>query len=267
MDPLNRPLAPFGDEIWTVIDQAAAQVAADLLTARRFLEVEGPYGLGFTSIEAGGDDVSDRSDPTEAVAVLGAALSVPMLWKGFGLSLRRLAAHQQHGQPLDLTAVTEAAEAVARLEERLIYHGDQRTGLAGLLTAPGAAAVKGGDWTRLDQALADVLAAITTLAEGGYAGPYALVAEPKLYTGLYRPYADSELLQIDHIARLCRRGIFKAAITGALIIDPRAARLVVGQDLMAGFASLDGVHCRLFLSESLVLAIDDAGALCRIGGA
>ncbi|MDA8229741.1 MAG: family 1 encapsulin nanocompartment shell protein [Magnetospirillum sp.] len=264
MDPLNRALAPFGDDIWQAIEDTAVEAARAVLTARRFLPVEGPFGLGLTAIEAGSDDIAEVENPAEAVAILGAPLSVPMLWRGFGLSLRRLAAHREHGQPLDLAAVIDAASAMARLEERLIYHGDARAGLAGLLNAQGTLSVAGGDWSRIDQALKDVLAAVTALDDDGHSGPYALAAAPHLYNGLFRRYADSDLLQVDHLGRLCAAGIFKAAIPGAVIIDPRVGRLVVGQDLAAGFASLDGVHCRMFLSESLVLAIDDARAICRI---
>ncbi len=264
MDPLNRGRAPFGAAVWQAVDAAATSASRDLLTARRFLEVDGPFGLGLTAVETGGGDIAERDDAAEAVAIMGAAVSVPMLWKGFGLSLRRLAAHESHGQPLDLTPAVAAAEAISRLEERLIYHGDPRTGLAGLYTAPGAVEMEGGDWARVDRALADVLTAVTTLDEAGYRGPYALAVSPRLYNGLFRRYEDSDLLQVDHLGRLCAGGIHKAAIPGALVVDRRAARLLVGQDLMAGFASLDGVHCRLFLSESIVLEIAEAGALCRI---
>ncbi|HZC00948.1 MAG TPA: encapsulin, partial [Gammaproteobacteria bacterium] len=44
MDDLNRQLAPFGVEIWQRIDEAAVNAARDVLTGRRFLEVDGPYG-------------------------------------------------------------------------------------------------------------------------------------------------------------------------------------------------------------------------------
>lgn len=266
MDPLNRDRAPFGEAVWQAVDAAAAEAAARLLTARRFLAVEGPFGLGLTSVEAGSDDVAERGEAGEAVAILASAIPVPMLWKGFGLGLRRLAAHDAYGLPLDLTPAAEAAEAVARLEERLVYHGDPRAGVAGLLTVPGAIEMKGGDWASVDRALADVLAAVTALDEAGHGGPYALAASPRLYNGLFRRYEHTDLLQVDHLGRLCAGGIFKAAIPGAVVVDGAAARLLVGQDLMAGFASIDGVHCRLFLSESVVVDIAEPGGLCRISG-
>jgi uncharacterized linocin/CFP29 family protein len=264
MSTLDRDRAPFPAELWQAIDAAAVTAARAQLTARRFLDVDGPFGLGLTTIEGGGDR---RHGPEgdEAVAVMGRAVPVPMLWRAFPLSLRRLSAHIEHGQPLDLTPVETAAEAVARLEDRLVYYGDAAAGLLGLLGSPGGREVAGGDWSRVDEALRDVLAAVTALDDAGFRGPYALVAAPALYNGLFRRYADSDLLQVEHLGRLCTLGIFKAPIDGAAVVDARVGRLVVGQDLAAGFAWSDGVQARLYLSESLVLRFDEPGAVCRIG--
>jgi uncharacterized linocin/CFP29 family protein len=265
MDPLNRSQAPFSAELWQQIDAAAVSAARSLLTGRRFLDLDGPFGLGLTTVEVGGNDhVPPMADGEAAFSVMGAALSVPMLWRSFDLSLRRLAAIGRQDQPLDLSAVEDAAEAVARLEERLIYYGDAKNGLAGLLSAEGSLSLRGGDWLRVDEALRDVLAAVTVLDEAGFRGPYALAASPLLYNGLFRRYDNSDLLQVEHLGRLCTGGIFKAAIDGAVVIDPRVGRLVLGQDLQTGFASSDGIHARLFLSESIVLRLDDPSALCRI---
>lgn len=264
MDPTNRAQAPFGDDIWQAIDRAAVAAARDRLTARRFLEVEGPFGLGLTAIELGDDTFCRQPAADEAAQILGRAVSVPMLRKSFSLSLRRLAGHLEAGQPLDLRAAEDAAEAVARREEELIYHGQGDFGLPGLFTAKGHCHHPGGDWTRLDQALGDVLAAVTALDDAGYPGPYALVLEPRLYNGLFRRYEDSDLLQSEHLSRLCTRGIFKAPVAGAAVVDPRAGKIIIGTDLTAGYSSHDGVHVHLYLLESLVLKLDDPRAVCTV---
>jgi uncharacterized linocin/CFP29 family protein len=49
MDYLNRQTAPFDGDLWKLIDEAAVSAAREVLTGRRFLEVEGPYGVGLTS--------------------------------------------------------------------------------------------------------------------------------------------------------------------------------------------------------------------------
>lgn len=261
---LNRGQAPFGAEIWSQIDEAAAEAAKAMLTARRFLEVDSPYGPGLTSIETGNDGFCRTPGPDEAAAVVGRAVSVPMLRKTFELSIRRVAAHAEMGLPLDLSPVEDAAEAVARREEEYLYQGNADFGVPGLLTAEGRCTGSGGDWGDIDTVLNDVLDAVTRLDEGGFRGPYALVLGPALYNGLFRRYPGTELLQIEHLKRVCAKGIFKANIDGAAVIDPRAGDIVVGQDLQAGYIGNDGVHYQMFLAESLVLRLQDAEAVCTL---
>ncbi len=258
---LNRGQAPFGADIWTQIDAAATAAAKAMLTARRFLEVDGPYGPGLTSIEMGNDGFCRTPEEGEAGAVVGRAVSVPMLRKTFDLSIRRVAAHLEKGLPLDLSPVEDAAEAVARREEEYLYQGNRDFGVPGLLTGHGHREVKGGDWSDIDSVLSDVLGAVTRLDDGGFRGPYALILAPALYNGLFRRYPGTELLQIEHLKRVCAKGIFKADIKGAAVVDPRAGDVVVGQDLQAGYIGMDGVHYRMFVAESLVLRLQDPEAV------
>ena len=265
MDYLNRSQAPFGADLWRRIDEAAIEAARDALTGRRFLEVDGPYGVGLTSIEIGNDDYCRDPGPGEAGAVMSRAISVPMLRKSFRLSVRRIASSTDQGQPLNLDPVEDAAEAVAAREEEMIYYGNPDFGLEGLLSARGRHEIEGGDWANIDQALQDVLAAVNRLDESGLRGPYALALSPRLYNSLFRRYDGSDVLQLEHISRVCTVGIFKAPIEGGVLIDPRVGVLVIGQDLRAGYGSHDGIHHHLYLSESLVLRIDDPKAICTIG--
>ena len=166
--------------------------------------------------------------------------------------------------PFDLAPVEEAAEAVAAREEETIYRGQPDFGLEGLLTAKGRSHIDGGDWSDLDQVLADVVAAVTKLDDTGLRGPYALVLAPALYNGLFRRYPGSNLLQLEHLRRLFDRGVHKASIEGGVVVDPRVGPLIVGQDLQAGFIAQDGIHYELYLSESIVLRLDDPEAICTI---
>ena len=264
MDYLNRRMAPFGEDIWKRIDEAAVKAARDVLTGRRFLEVDGPYGVGLTSVEVGHDDYCRQPTPEEAAAVMGRAISLPMLRKDLRLSIRRVAAFQDMGQPLNLTPVEDAAEAVARREEEFIYYGQPDFRLQGLLTAEGRAHHDGGDWGNIDQALEDVLAAVNALDARGFRGPYALALSPPRYNGLFRRYAGTDMLQVEHLRRLCQRGVYKAPIEGGVLVDPRVGKLIIGQDLMAGYIGQDGVHYQLYLSESMVLRLDEPRAICTI---
>jgi uncharacterized linocin/CFP29 family protein len=264
MDYLNRRMAPFGEDVWRRIDEAAVNAARDLLTGRRFLEVDGPYGVGLTSLEVGNDDYCRQPTPEEAGAVMGRAISVPMLRKEFRLSIRRIAATSEMGQPLNLTPAEDAGEAVARREEEFIYYGQADFRLQGLLTAEGRAHHDGGDWGSINQVLEDVLIAVNTLDARNFRGPYALVLAPILFNGLFRLYAGTNMLQVEHLRRLCQRGVYKAAIEGGVLVDPRVGKLIIGQDLMAGYIGQDGVHYQLYVTESVVLRLDEPRAICTI---
>src|SRR5205085_62797 len=50
MDTLNRDQAPFPGDVWQMIDEAAASAARDQLTARRYLDLEGPFAMGLTGL-------------------------------------------------------------------------------------------------------------------------------------------------------------------------------------------------------------------------
>lgn len=264
MEYLHRHTAPFSDDVWQRIDDAAVRAARDLLTGRRFLDVDGPYGVGLTSVEVGNDDYCRQPSPGEAGAVMGRAISVPMLRKDFRLSIRRVAAFRDMGQPLNVMPVEDAAEAVAMREEEFVYYGQKDFGLPGLLTVEGRQHHDGGDWADLDRALNDVLAAVNALDAQGFRGPYALALAHSLYNGLFRRYAGTDMLQLEHLRRLCQHGVYKAPIEGGVLVDPRAGRLVIGQDLMAGYASQDGVHYHLYVSESMVLMLEEPRAVCTI---
>jgi uncharacterized linocin/CFP29 family protein len=264
MDSLNRGQAPFPASIWQAIDDAAAGAARDRLTGRRFLDLEGPFGVGLTAIEVGNDDYCREPGPGEAGAVMGRAIPLPMLRKSFRLSIRRVAAHVDNGQPLDLNPAQQAAEAAADREEELIYRGQPDFGLSGILTIAGRQQVEGGDWSAPDRALQDVLGAATRLDDTGYRGPYALALSPILYNNLFRLYPGSDVLALEHLRRLCTAGIHKAAIEGGVLVDTRVGVLILGQDLQAGYSSQDGVHYHLYVSESIVLRIDEPKASCVI---
>ena len=187
-----------------------------------------------------------------------------MIRKSFQLSIRRVAAHVQNGQPLDLSPAQQAAEAVADREEEMIYRGQPSFGLAGLMTMDGRQQVDGSDWAAPERALQDVLAAATRLDESGYRGPYALALAPARYNDLFRLYPGSDVLALEHLRRLCTAGIYKTAIDGGVLVDTTVGVLILGQDMHTGYSSQDGVHYHLYVSESIVLRIDEPRAICLI---
>jgi uncharacterized linocin/CFP29 family protein len=265
MAETNSLPLPFGAEIFEQIESAAVAAARQILSGRRILDVEGPFGIGLANVEVGDEEVAREPDPGEASAVVSRAIAVPMIYKRFALSRRRIAAFEKMCQPLNLRVVADAAQAVAKLEEEFIYYGQPDFHLHGLLTAAGRNSLPGGDWQNVDQVLEDVIAAVNMLDDKDYRGPYGLALAPSLYNGLFRRYAGTDLLQIEHLKRLCTRGIVKADIEGGVLVSaPDVGAIVLGQDLQVEYIGPDAAHYNLSLNESLVLRIDAPDAICTI---
>lgn len=133
---LNRGAVGIPDALWERLDKAAQEAAADILTARRFLDLEGPFGVGLTSVEIGSESYCRPADKNLAGVVASRAIALPALQQLFELSIRRVEGHLAMGLPLDLNPVQEAAEAVARREDEIVYYGIEELGIAGLMNVP-----------------------------------------------------------------------------------------------------------------------------------
>ena len=119
------PSQTFSPDMMSQIEEAAVSAARDILSGRRIIDVEGPYGLGLTTVEVGNDDLCRQAGPDEASAVLSHAVSLPMIYRRFSISKRRIAAFEEMGQPLNLKMVEDAAQAVAMREEEFIYRASR----------------------------------------------------------------------------------------------------------------------------------------------
>ncbi|MEK8089994.1 family 1 encapsulin nanocompartment shell protein [Thermithiobacillus plumbiphilus] len=255
----------FDDSIASRMETVIAAAAREVLTARRILPVEGPFGEGFTALEVGNDDLRHHDNDHDAITVVSRSLSVPLIFRRFALGRRQVAAHLEQGMPLDLTPVRQATLSVCAREEALIYQGDAALGLPGLSTVEGRNHLDGGDWCNVEQVLRDVLDAVTLLDERGYRGPYALALAPRLHNLLFRRYPDgSDLVQAEHLKEICTAGIFKADMPGAVVLSPEAGTLLIGEDLHVDYTLADPAHFYFSVRESLVLKVDAPGAICTI---
>jgi uncharacterized linocin/CFP29 family protein len=262
----GRSTVTITPELMQQIEDAAVSAAREILSGRRILDVDGPYGVGLTTVDVGNDDACREPGPEEASAVVSHALSVPMIYRRFAISKRRVMAFQEMGQPLNLKVVEDAAQAVAAREEEFIYQGQADFHLGGLWTVEGRHHLEMRNWDNVDEVLDNVISAVNLLDKKGYRGPYGLALAPELYNNLFRRYAGSDLLQIEHLKRLCTRGIVKAAIDGCVLVAPDVGSIVLGQDLQVEHLASDAAHEQFAVSESLVLKIEAPDAICTIAG-
>jgi uncharacterized linocin/CFP29 family protein len=255
----SRAISGIGDKTWEVLERAAVGAAKSQLTARRFISIEGPHGLGVQAVP-----LSDVHSPDgHAVARL---LPLHYLFRTFGLSLRDIAAYEREPLLLDAGPAAAAAIECARAEEDLIYNGTK--GAPGLMGASGIHRCKLASWQPLGKAASDVVDAVNLLDASGFHGPYALALGPTRYNLLYRLYPDGNGTELAHVEKIIGGGVFKAPAlkAGGLLLAAGAqfSVIVLGQDLCVGYVGRTGPDVQLSVSESLALLLREPRAVCAL---
>jgi uncharacterized linocin/CFP29 family protein len=272
MSWLDREGASFGQQVWDRIDDVATASASEVRAARKALLVEGPLGL---SLRAGISDDSEVGDgvelENEAHVHVPSARALPLLHRSFRLGARAVEAFLSRGEPLDVEQAAEAARIIARTEDRLLFAGNARAGVAGLLHHRGALEAPLTDWSDPRRVADDLLAALARLDTAGRHGPYAVALAPVRYWQLFRPYPGTSLTPHAQLAPLFEGGLVKApALAEGVVVMQRSAsgpRVLVGQELAAAYDGRDGVFHDISLVESVTLLEGVPGSVAVLGGA
>lgn len=255
----------------TVIErvlQAACDRARAALTARRFLEFEGPLGAGIESLQVG--PVHDtKLGKTGAKLSSRRAVPIPTLYSTFELPRREIEGAIHPGLPLDTSPAEAAAEEVALAEEHLVYHGVRELHVEGIVHHPSAQRVTLSDWSKPGGAIGDVIQAADRLDGARANGPFALVLAPSLYNQLFRKYEGSDVLALDHLRRLAAGGIYKSHVLDGIgvLVSPDLGPLVCAHDLTVSFLEVRASTLRFVVSSSVIVRLDAPEAACVLGSA
>ncbi|HEY8432243.1 MAG TPA: family 1 encapsulin nanocompartment shell protein [Sandaracinaceae bacterium] len=258
-------VAPHGltDDVLERILEAATARARAALTARRFLDFEGPLGGGIESLQVGPVHDTKLGD-TGAKISSRRAVPIPTLYSTFEMPRREIEGAIHPGLPLDTSPAEDAAEEVALAEEHLVYHGVPELGVEGILHHPSAHRVKLSDWSTAGGAIGDVIQAADRLDAERVNGPFALVLAPSLYNQLFRKYEGSDVLALDHLRRLAAGGIYKSHVLDGVgvLVSPDLGPIVCAQDLEVSFLEVRASTLRFVVSSSVIVRLDEPAAAC-----
>jgi uncharacterized linocin/CFP29 family protein len=254
---LGRNDAPIAPETWKLLDSIMVDAAKTILTGRRLLHIEGPYGLGLKGFPLEDCTVSE-------CRLVSRFVPVHMISRNFVLGVRDLVAYEQTGLPFFPAQLKEAAITVAQMEDSIIFEGTAES--PGLLSAQGVNNQKLASWNTVGKAADDVIQAMITLDEAGYHGPYALALSPARFNLLYRRYLQGIGTELEHIKTIVTEGVFKAPVmkSGGVLLatGKKYASLPLGQDMAAGFVGPMGDSFEFSVSESLALLIREPASIC-----
>jgi uncharacterized linocin/CFP29 family protein len=263
MNNLYRELAPISAEAWEQIEDEASRTLKRHLAARRVVDVDGPKGVGLSSVGTG--HIKAIDSPGDGVqAVQRETLGLIELRVPFELSRAAIDDVERGAEDSDWDALKEAARKIAFAEDRAIFDGYAPAGIQGIRpmasNAPLTLPTNPGGYP-------DVVAkAVSELRIAGVNGPYKLILGADAYRATGGG-SDDGYPVLTHIQRLVDEEIIWApAIEGGLVVTMRGGDfdMHLGQDFSIGYLSHDASTVRLYLQESftfLMLTSEAAVAL------
>jgi len=264
MDILKKNLAPVSDKAWEEINEQAQEVFTTDLSARKFVDVDGPHGLEFGSVSTGRLEIPKSQDEEGLEYGLNKIMPLVETRSKFELDLWELDNADRGAEDIDLESLEKAAKRMARFEENVIYEGLKKAGIAGLKSRSEHEKIKFPEDS--SKILHAVTKAIGKFKSASIEGPYTLVVDIDKWEKIASYVGDYPLrLQLENL--LDGTIILAPNLKGALLVTERGGdfRLTLGQDLSIGYESHSNKKVQLFFTESFTFQVLDPAAVINIG--
>ena len=261
MDVLKRGFAPISQEAWGVLDQQARVILRENLSARRFVDVEGPKGWDFPGFGTGRLVLPEGQQ--KGAVRFGVRQFQPMVETriSFEISIWDLDDISRGAVDVDLSSLEDAARKMAEFEERAIYHGLDEGCIEGLVKGAGYTAEL--SVSKSKDMIMGIAKGVRTMG-ASVEGPFALVGGDKLFAaidGFSEPYPMRK-----NLAELVDKVIYAPALDGALLVSLAGGhlQLTLGQDMSLGYEAHDSATVRLFFTETFTFRILEPRAVMSL---
>lgn len=255
MDILRKSLAPISNEAWAEINETAVDVLSSVLSARKFVDVEGPKGWNFAALPTGRIKVPAGQ---KGALKYGIHQVLPLVEARipFELDIWELDNVARGAEDIDLGPMEEAARKIAQFEENLVYEGFKPGNVGGLKTGSDHESVPFPE--AAEDIMSSIALALSKLKAASIEGPYSLVLDTEKWQKVNAHVRGYPLRK--QIESLLGGSIIMAPyMKGALLVSERGGdlRLVIGQDLSIGYESHSSKSVQLYFTESLTFQVID----------
>jgi uncharacterized linocin/CFP29 family protein len=263
MDILKRNLAPITDGAWEEIEEAATQVLKANLSARRFVDVEGPRGWDYNALPLG--RLNMIQDERHSGLGYGTRNIQPIVESRvtFDLDVWELDNEVRGAEDIDLEPLEEAARKIAIFEEQAIYQGLEPVYIKGLResSSQDVQSFEGEP----QNILKAISAGVTEFSRAGVEGPYQLICGPELWREMASHHHPMPLTR--SVEKLLNTEIvLNPHLEQNLLISRRGGdmKLTLGVDFSIGYNSASAEKVKLFLTESFTFRVVDGAAIIPI---
>jgi len=255
MNSLYRELAPISAAAWAEIEMEAKRTLKAGLAARKLVDFKGPLGLAVSAVDTGRRQSVAPLAGTKIDAQLRESQPLVEIRVPFEIERAELDALDRGAKDADLDPVIDAAQRIARAEDRAVFHGYAAALIKGICeSAPDGPLPLTDNYE--DYPLA-VARALTRLRAAGVDGPYAIALGSHCYTGLTETTKGGYPV-IEHVRQMLDGPIiFAPAVDGAAVLSTRGDdfELTVGQDISIGYLDHDREMVRLYLQERFTFRV------------
>ncbi len=254
MNLLRRELAPITPRAWTEIDTMAREALTANLSARKFVDLDGPHGIAYPCVNLGRLEVPDTQKGEGVRYGVNQVLPLVETRVSFVLKQWELDNIERGAKDFQLDTLVDAARKMADFEEQAIFHGFGAAGIKGLhqeLQPP---------TLPLDMEMDALVDAVSEgqarLMREGVEGGANLVVSPEVWKVLARSTPGGTLRSLLEM-QLGGKVIYSNAVKGALLVAARGGdlELTVGQDFAIGYHHHTAEEIFLFMTESFTFRV------------
>lgn len=251
MDILKRSISNITDEAWSEIDEQVARVLRSNLSARKFVDISGPFGWDYAAHSLGRIEVPEgnKEKVTFGIHKVMPLTEVRVM---FDLNTWELDNITRGSKDPDLSELETASREIAFFEEKAVYKGFEQGCIAGISPVADNNSMEGSR-----DSLMEVLSrACRKMGQNSVEGPYALVADEELWTYIYSKSAGYPLSR--SVTSIIDGGIILSpSIEGSYLVSLRGGdmEMVLGQDYSVGYQSRNKETVTLFITESFTFRL------------
>lgn len=254
MDILKKSLAPITEKGWKEITGRVKEILDTYLTARSFVDIEGPNGLEFGAVSTGRLRIPKNQPANQVGYGIRETLPLVETRKPFELDIWELDNIERGTRDIDLTPLEEAAKEIALFEEKAIYEGFSAANIVGLKeSSTQAKATLPQD---PDEFLRVIGRQVNNLSKESVGGPYSLVINAEQWVNLLNLSEGYPVLkQLKGIVG--GKVLISQNNPSSFLVSERGGdyELTIGQDISCGFDSYNSSKVKLFLSSSFTFRV------------
>jgi len=254
MDLLRRELAPISPEAWTVIDAMARDALVANLSARKFVDLDGPHGIAYPSVNLGRLEIPPEQKSSRVRFGVYQVLPLVEARVSFVLRQWELDNIGRGARDVQLEALVNACRDMAGFEEKAVYQGFSPSGIKGLHSQTPQPVIPLE--LEMDAVVDAVSEGQARLQRDGVEGGAHLVVNPEIWKFLARSTPGGTLRNLLQ-QQLGGEVVYSNTVSGALLVAARGGdlELTVGQDFAIGYHHHTAEEIFLFLTESFTFRV------------